>query len=240
MTRTMSIGGVPIRDTSSSALVRFLGRLNFTTRPVIVGFVNHNFVVRCQDLCRLTTGSKGILLVNDGVGVEIAAFLTYRRGFNENMNGTDFLPLFLAKAKPELRIYLLGGAVETLQEAARMIDSLPRRRVVGRWDGVSVWAKEADVIRDINASRPDVLLVGFGNPLQERWILKHRNALDVSIVFAVGALFEWMTGRRHRAPLFVRRLRLEWLYRLMLEPKRLAKRYTLDVVRFFTLVHRHK
>lgn len=67
-----------------------------------------------------------------------------------------------------------------------------------------------------------------------------RRLLDVALIFVVGALFEWMTGSRRRAPLWILRARLEWLYRFALEPRRLAKRYTSDVIQFSWIVWRRR
>ena len=152
------------------------------------------------------------------------------------MNGTDFVPRFLSQTKTDLGVYCLGGTPDIVDKAAAVIGAMPRCHVLGHTDGFSFWEDEKALVQTINAAKPDVLLVGFGNPRQERWILQNRRLLDVRLIFAVGALFEWMTGAKRRAPEWVRRYRLEWVYRLAIEPRRLMKRYTIDIVRFFWLV----
>jgi beta-1,4-glucosyltransferase len=82
----------------------------------------------------------------------------------------------------------------------------------------------------INASAPDILLVGLGNPLQETWLLKNADQLDVPLSLCVGAFFDFATGAVPRAPLWVRNIRMEWFYRLLREPARLWRRYTLDIL----------
>jgi beta-1,4-glucosyltransferase len=77
------------------------------------------------------------------------------------------------------------------------------------------------------------MLVAFGNPLQERWILDHADALRAPLIFGVGALLDFLSGNARRAPNWVRRLRMEWLYRLLNEPRRLLKRYSWDLIVFF-------
>ncbi len=239
MARIVSLGGVPVRDTTTRALLRFLDRR--PARPLAIGFVNHNFVVACQALRpQAAADPDGILLLNDGVGVALAARLVAGRGFAENTNGTDFVPRLLFEVDRDLSVYLLGGTPEVVARASAFVDAMPRRRVVGATDGFSIWQDEARVVAAINAARPDILLVGFGNPRQERWILDNRRQLDVGVILAVGALFEWMTGSRRRAPQILQRARLEWLYRLAIEPRRLFKRYTIDVLRFFALVLRER
>ena len=239
MAHIVSLGGVPVRDTTTRAVLRFLERR--PQRQLAIGFVNHNFVVACQGLrARAEADADGILLLNDGVGVSLAARLVAGRGFAENTNGTDFVPRLLQEIDRDLSVYLLGGTPEVVARAATFVEAMPRRRVVGANDGFSIWQDEARVVAAINAARPDILLVGFGNPRQERWILDNRRRLDVATILAVGALFEWITGSRKRAPLVLQRARLEWLYRLAIEPRRLVRRYTIDVVRFFALVLRER
>ena len=241
MVRLVALGGVPIRDTTAGALVRFLERRTAASPPLAIGFVNQHFVVACRGLhAQAGADPRGILLVNDGVGVALAARLVVGRGFAENLNGTDLVPRLLREVGRDLDVFLLGGAPDIVARAAALVDAMPRRRVVGAIDGFSIWRDEARVVSAINAARPDLLLVGFGNPRQERWILERRRELDVGTILAVGALFEWMTGSRRRAPPFVRRARLEWLYRLASEPRRLGRRYTIDIVRFFALVWRER
>ena len=232
--RHIMIAGVPVRDTNAAALVRFFERRRRPGRQILIGFVNQNFVVACRALRPLAEADRqGVLLLDDGVGVAMAAYFFSRRRFAEDLNGTDLVPRILREVKQDLAVFLLGGTVDVVARTAKLIDAMPRRRIVGFVDGFSVWVNEGDVIAQINAARPDILLVGFGNPKQERWILEHRRELEVGTIIAVGALFEWMSGAKRRAPLALRRVHIEWLYRLALEPRRLSRRYTLDVVRFF-------
>ena len=91
------------------------------------------------------------------------------------------------------------------------------------------------LVDSINASGADVVLVAFGNPAQETWILEHCDACDAPLMFGVGALLDFLSGNARRAPPWVRRLHLEWLYRLACEPRRLLRRYTWDLARFFRI-----
>ena len=232
------VGGFPIRNTTTPAMTRFLQRRIAQRRKIAVGFANHHFVTACQSLdCRDEIGTA-LMLVNDGIGMQLAAALRFGRSFDENMNGTDFVPHFLAAARQPCSVYLIGCDTQVVRQAARAVARLPRCRVVGFCDGFSLWEHEASVIREIADVHPDVLLVGLGNPLQERWIVENWASLDAKVILGVGALFEWMTGSRRRAPPVFRRARLEWAYRLMIEPRRLLRRYTIDAVMFLSLVLR--
>jgi beta-1,4-glucosyltransferase len=228
-----TIAGFAIRRTTGSAAFRFLEQRWRDRRRAIVFFANANFVIQCAPLRQTIAESPEILLLNDGVALDIAALL--RRGirFPENLNGTDFTPAFLGALDRTARVYLLGGRPGVAQSAAEALTRYPHVEVCGQMDGYSIWKDEAAVIREINAARPDVLLVALGNPRQEEWILRHREALEVPLIFAVGALFDFLSGTAPRAPQLVRRVRLEWAYRLAHEPRRLFRRYTIDTLKFF-------
>ena len=234
--RDTKIGGVPIRNTTTRALIRFLDRRMSGNAQLAIGFVNQNFILSCRELRSLAEAdSSGILLINDGIGVGLASLLITGHRFAENLNGTDFVPSFLRQSKIDLDIFLIGCTPDIVTKACSTFNAMPNRRVVGAIDGFSIWENEAKTIAAINAAKPDILLVGLGNPKQERWILNHRRELDVKVIFAVGALFEWITCARRRAPLILRQAGFEWLYRLVQEPRRLFQRYTINIVRFSSL-----
>ena len=234
----LRIGGFDVRDTNTAAMTRFLRRRIQHGHKVAVGFVNHHFVTACQSLSCGQHSGRAHILVNDGIGMQLAAMLRFGRGFGENMNGTDFVPHFLGEAHAPYRVFFIGGQSRVVQKAAEAISDMPHCQVVGYCDGFSLWQHEESVLREISGLKPDVLLVGLGNPLQERWIVEHWPRLEAKVIFGVGALFDWMTGLRRRAPRLVRLVRLEWAYRLAIEPRRLLRRYTIDVLTFLSLVLR--
>jgi N-acetylglucosaminyldiphosphoundecaprenol N-acetyl-beta-D-mannosaminyltransferase len=92
------------------------------------------------------------------------------------------------------------------------------------------------LLRQIEAAQPDILLVAFGNPKQEKWIAMHRHRLRVPVCIGVGGTFDFLAGVNARAPQWMQRSGLEWLHRLSQEPRRLWKRYTEDVIHFARLI----
>ena len=174
-----------------------------------------------------------IIVVNDGVGMDIAALLMQRSRFEENLNGTDFTPYFFNQSARPLRVFLLGGKPDVLQKAADYVRHKLGQEIVGICDGYEDIRKKHNLVDTINRTKPEVVLVAFGNPIQEEWILDNRHALNAGVVIGVGALFDFWSGAKSRAPMLMQRLRLEWFYRLCLEPRRLLRRYTVDIVRFF-------
>jgi exopolysaccharide biosynthesis WecB/TagA/CpsF family protein len=94
------------------------------------------------------------------------------------------------------------------------------------------------IVNAINAARTDVLIVALGTPLQELWLADHFASTRCRLAFCVGGLLDFVSGEKPRAPLWIRRMRLEWVFRLMLEPRRMWRRYILGNLRFLTRVAR--
>ncbi len=178
-------------------------------------------------------------ILNDGVGLDIAARALTGRSFPENLNGTDFTLRFLRETSQRFRIFLLGARPGVAEDAAAAIEAtLPQHKVVGVRDGYFVATGAAEVAAEIKASEADLLLVALGNPGQELWIDKNFEATGCRMAIGVGALFDFLAQRMPRAPQALRRLRLEWVFRLAREPKRLWRRYLVGNPLFLARVAR--
>ena len=178
-------------------------------------------------------------VVNDGIGLEIAVRILERRGFPENLNGTDFVPALFADLPKGSRIYLLGAAPGVAEEAGRrFVERFPHIELAGARHGYFRPEEEGDVVRGIAAARADILLVALGNPGQELFIARHFDALGAKAMFGVGALFDFAAERVARAPAWMRKARLEWAFRVAQEPGRLLRRYTIETAAFLIAVLR--
>lgn len=234
-----ALAGYPLFEAEREALARTLhDRLQRGGRSVLL-YANTNFVVQCRHLLPQLR-APDVLIVNDGVGMDIASLLLRQQRFKDNLNGTDFTPYFFAQASAPMRVFLLGGKPEVIGRAAAFVSGQLGQVVVGTCDGYGGMRQAQDLVSRINDSHADVVLVAMGNPLQEQWILDHYRSLDAGLVSGVGALFDFWAGDKPRAPLWVRNLRMEWCYRLCLEPKRLFKRYTIDIVAFLLVCLRYR
>jgi N-acetylglucosaminyldiphosphoundecaprenol N-acetyl-beta-D-mannosaminyltransferase len=163
----------------------------------------------------------------DGTGVRWAGYLQGVR-VQDNLVGTDLVPaLFRETAGRDYRYFLLGSDQETVRRAARYAaETFPGWTQAGFHHGYLTTADlTAAAIRQINQSQPHVLLVGLGNPLQERWIHTHRHVLKVPVCMGVGGLFDYWAGNVARAPKWLRGLGHEWIWRLWEQPADKAKRY---------------
>lgn len=229
--------GVPITVTTSPALIRLLGDGIRTRSPRYLAFANAhtlNLAVEDQEFLQIL---RRFTVVNDGLGVDLASKRLYGERFQENLNGTDFVPYFLRSLGYPVRVYLLGSREGVAQAAGEaLVRCCPNVKVSGTHHGYFSVKETSRVIDAINAARPDVLLVAFGNPLQEKWIARYADVLSVPVCIGVGALFDFLSGRQPRAPRWVRLLRSEWCFRLMVEPRRMWRRYILGNVVFLRRV----
>lgn len=143
-----------------------------------------------------------------------------------------------------LRHYFLGGRPGTPESLAE--------RLTARYPGLIVVGtmsppfrelsadKDQALVDTVNLAKPDVLWIGLGSPKQEFWAAEHEAALEVPLILPVGAAFDFHSGRLRRAPRWMRRLGLEWLFRLAMEPRRLFRRYLTTNARFVVLVCREE
>jgi len=228
------LGGFNLLCTTAEQLKIQLHEAILQRQQLSLFFANTNFIVKCQTL-RKPVANEQTLIVNDGVGIDIATWLIHKRRFAENLNGTDFIPSFLQACQKDARVYLFGGAPGIAQRAAEHLAKHQSVTVVGVCDGFEEASDSEKVIQAMNSANANVVLVAMGNPLQEQWILDHRGQLSASVCIGVGALFDFLAGDKPRAPRWIQNCRLEWLYRLSLEPLRLLRRYTLDVAVFLRL-----
>ena len=202
--------------------------------PQRVAFLNaHCANVAAKDDSYRAALESADMLLPDGIGVELAARMTGQT-LTENLNGTDFTPRLLARAaQAGLSVYLLGGRPGVAQEAAdKLCLKLPGLRVVGTRDGYDQMADEDAAISEINASGADIVIVAMGVPKQDVWLAANADRLNAQITMGVGALLDFLAGRVRRAPQIVRRAKSEWVWRLAMEPRRMANRYLVGNVAF--------
>ena len=164
----------------------------------------------------------------DGSGVRLAAN-TIGVTVKENVNGTDMLPILCGEAvKHNRSIFLLGASKGiAAKTASNLKKRFPGLRIAGTHHGFINEAESVKVIDKINRSQADILLVGMGTPIQENWVQTYAPRLQTSIAIAVGGLFDFYSGRIPRAPMFFRQNGIEWIWRLLQEPKAKFHRYVI-------------
>lgn len=212
-----------------------LDRIDATTEGLhTMHFVNaHCINVAAKDAEYHTILAKADALFADGSGIRLAGS-TLGCPIVDNVNGTDLFPLLCSRfAKTGKRMFLLGSAPGVAEKAARWAEEYTGSSIIaGTYHGYFKSGEESSVIEAINASGAELLLVALGVPRQEKWIASVRSLLQVPLCMGVGALFDFYSGTVSRAPLWMRKIGLEWVWRLLLEPGRMWRRYIVGNVVF--------
>jgi exopolysaccharide biosynthesis WecB/TagA/CpsF family protein len=175
----------------------------------------------------------------DGVGTWFASRVLGARK-TPRINGTDFHAQMLALALKEKRkVYFLGGDEATCSALEKRIHSSHPEASVAFQHG-HIDTADDRIPEAINAFAPELLFIGLGTPKQFAWLDLHFDTLKVPVVLATGAFLDFAAGTRPRAPRWMRRAGLEWLHRLLHDPRRLWRRYILGIPAFLFLLLRER
>ena len=172
---------------------------------------------------------RAALNIPDGIGLLLAARLLGGR-FRQHVRGTDLVERLARRAAARgHRWYLLGAAPGVAREAAgRLAARHPGLRIAGAEPGSPHPADDAAVRAAIaNAGPVDLILVAYGAPAQEFWLDRNLGPLGIPVGIGVGGVFDYLSGRAPRAPRWIRRLELEWLHRLLTQPRRWRRQLAL-------------
>lgn len=235
--RIIQLFGLPINNSSMTEAVNWIvnsksPRLTSTssvTSTELAFFINVNSInlsiSEPEFFTKLCNANK---LFADGSGMRLAAKKAgfYLRG---NNNGTDLLPhLCRSCIYNKKSLYFLGSKPGIAAKAASNLQGqFPGLNIVGTEHGFNLAEDTNNIITAINASQCDILLVALGSPLQEQWLLQNKDKLQCKRALAVGGLFDFYSGNVSRSPLWLRELGLEWVWRLIQEPKNKFIRYVL-------------
>jgi N-acetylglucosaminyldiphosphoundecaprenol N-acetyl-beta-D-mannosaminyltransferase len=205
----------------------------------------HHLLLLQQDQYFREIYQNAFLSVPDGVPLLWAAkFLG--TPLNDRVNGTDlFEQLCAIAAQKQLRVFFLGGRPGAAEKVATVLQArYPNLKIVGTYCPPYGFERDAAELNRINteviAAAPHILFVGLGAPKQEKWIYEHYQSLGVPISIGIGVSFEFVADMVKRAPILMQKLGLEWLFRLVVEPKRLWKRYIIGNPAFVGLVIKQK
>ncbi len=237
----ININGINVSFASYAEILSVIDRSISVKSPTsIIGYVNANTIVLSHhDHVFKQALNNHSISYADGIGMHLAAKILNHDtlGFIQNHNASDFNhELFRYADQKKLRVYFVGTSQFSLARLReKLAKAYPNIKTVGFCDGYEEVLKDT-VIESINSSGADILIVGMGNPKQELWLYKNKELLKVPVCITVGAYLDFVSGVILRAPVFVRSLRLEWLFRLIQEPQRLWKRYILGIPKFMAII----
>jgi len=241
----VSFLGLDIDNVSFQDALARIVNLARDPEPAYVVTPNVDHVMRIQKHARFRrVYREASLVLADGMPVVWASRIL-GTPVQEKVSGSDLLPGLAPVAAAEgLSIYLLGGQPGAAEACAHTLSARhPSLRIAGVHcpePGFHLGlGRNRKVIETVRRAAPDILFVALGTPKQEYWIHRHHRELGVPVSIGVGAAFDFLAGAARRAPAWMQRRGLEWLYRLCCEPRRLWKRYLLDDSPFLFLVMRH-
>jgi N-acetylglucosaminyldiphosphoundecaprenol N-acetyl-beta-D-mannosaminyltransferase len=238
MRQIVGILGTPVDMLNMDAVLARLEQFIRERRFHQVATANTDFLINALEDPELRhILSTADLVIPDGMPLVWASRLL-RSPLAERVTGADLVPRLAALAAIKgYRIFMLGARPEVaLQARERLLAEFPEIQIVGCISPPVAPIMDMDhegLLSEIRKSRPDVLLVAFGNPKQEKWIHMNRQGLaDVPVCIGVGATFDFLAGNSARAPHWMQASGLEWVHRLLQDPKRLSRRYSRDLGQF--------
>lgn len=222
-----------------SAVARLLGAPALGER-IRVHFCTAHTLVEASDSERLRAAlEKPALVATDGMPL---VWIGRARGAAiQRVCGPDLMAAVLDRGRTAgYRHFFMGGAEGVPEElAVRMSAKYPGLLVAGTYSPPfrpPTPEEDRELVARLNAANADYVWVGLGSPKQELWLADHRDLLDAPVLLAVGAAFDFYSGRVRRAPRWMQRTGTEWLFRLAADPRRLWRRYTVTNMRFAALL----
>jgi N-acetylglucosaminyldiphosphoundecaprenol N-acetyl-beta-D-mannosaminyltransferase len=230
----IAILGVPFDNVSTAETIDAIDRMVVSRQPHYLVTANVDFLVQAQEdveLRRILFDAH--LVLCDGTPLVWASRLL-GNPLLERVAGADLVPLLLrVAAEKGYRIFFLGATEESCTQAVSRLRKLhPALIIADHYSPPFNKLLEMDhdeIKRRILAAKPDLLFVSFGCPKQEKWIAMHYRSLGVPVSAGVGATIDFLAGTMKRAPVWMQRTGMEWIYRLAQEPRRLFKRYFKDL-----------
>lgn len=244
MRDTITILGVPIdritRDEAGTITENLIKESNKSCKMIFAP--NVEFIMYAQkdkEFAKILKQSS--LSTPDSVGIMIGAKLQ-KKSFKERIPGQSYFRKIIELSNEKgYSIYLLGGKPGIAEITKENLKKLfPNVNIVGIHHGYFDKNEEKEVIKEINTLQPNVLFVALGAPKQEKWIYEHRNELKVDVAAGQGGTYDYEAGRIKRAPVFIQKLGIEWLWRLCREPSRIKRQLVLPVYLFKVLFAKDK
>jgi len=200
-------------------------------RPCLVTYLNaHNFNLAFQNTTFHKTLKKADLVYADGWGVVWAARL-FGQKLPGRLTTKDFFKDFCRMAEKEnLSLFFLGGEERVVKKMVKILrEKFSQIKIKGWRNGFFTEREDAVILAKINQSKPDFLIVGMGSPKQELWLAKNLSQLKIKVGWCVGGLFDFVSQEKPRCPEWLGDLGFEWLFRLLVEPRRLWRRYLIGL-----------
>ena len=233
--------GIPITFVECAEVLRIVERARDAGERGYIVVTNVHSILECRRDREMLSATLGAALVlPDGVGTSLAARLIAGRNEGPRIPGPELMLYMLDKGRPAgLRHYLYGARPDVLEKLSKRLRLLfPGVLIAGTYSPPFRPLTDSEdecIVEEISRTAPDVVWVGLGAPKQEKWMANHVGRIRAAAMIGVGAAFDYHAGAVPWAPRWIRQAGLEWIYRMMHEPRRLWRR-NLDSPLFVALV----
>jgi N-acetylglucosaminyldiphosphoundecaprenol N-acetyl-beta-D-mannosaminyltransferase len=222
--KTVDILGVPAHVLDFDAVVSAIERLfvDGSKQKYIVALNAEKIMMARRNPEMMQVLRDAYLLIPDGVGVSLASRILYREPVPRVQGYDLFMKMLSIAGVNRQRVFLLGAASDVSKIARdRLMQDYPGTNIVGHHHGY--FTDDKVVVDLINRSEADFLFVGMGSPKQEKWIFRNIKKLEVKLCFGVGGSFDVIAGKAKLAPQVIRKRGFEFVYRLLVNPRRLRR-----------------
>ncbi len=225
---------VRVDDVNTPETLQYIQQAITAKATMQIATVNPEFIMRAQNDAEFKTVLDCTSLnVPDGIGLLWAARLKHQ-SLRERVAGSDLVPLICRDAA-ELgwRCYFLGAANGIADEAARLMQArFSKMQIAGAYAGSPDPTQDSDIVQRIANAKADIVFVAYGAPAQDKWLARNLPRIaqftqNGIVGIGVGGTFDFIVGKRKRAPVWMQRLSLEWLHRLTQDPSRWRRQYWL-------------
>lgn len=238
MSDYIKILGIKINKVNMREAISEANSFIINNKKAYIVTPNSEIIVMAQEDKELASIiNKSDLSVADGAGVVLASKL-YKKPLTERVAGFDLMNRLLKLAVDKnYSIYFLGGEKGVIEKAKKnILKKYPGIQICGVHHGFLDKEKEELVISEINKLTPEILFLGMGVPRQEKFIQHNRAKIKTNLIMTVGGSFDILAGKSKRAPLWMQKLSLEWLFRLLQEPGRFIRMLALPRFVFLVLI----
>ncbi|MFH1542148.1 MAG: polysaccharide pyruvyl transferase CsaB [bacterium] len=225
----VDLAGIQVDNISMSEAISKIETFLTSGKPNLIVTPNPEIIVACQhdqELKEIMNSAD--LRTPDGISMVVVSKIKHQP-LIERVSGIDLM-LEIIRRFPDKKVFLLGGKPDVAATAAKNL----KGNVVGTHDGY--FTDDTTMMNKIKETKPDILFIGLGGRRQEKWAAKHLRELYVPIVMCIGGSLDVLSGQKKRAPRIFQRLYLEWLYRLLSEPKRWKRQLALPKFLYLTLI----
>lgn len=234
MSEIVNILNTKIYNVNYDAILEIINRAITKKEKISIHYANSHILLLNLSNQKFSEYLENITyFFPDGIGVYLASkFLYGKSGLKSKITGTDlYFQLIKNSTNTNTTFFFYGGSTKAISKLEEKLKTGQLQiKVVGYKS--RDFSNYDEIVQIINAAKPDILLVGLGSPFQEEFLSKYSKSLEVAVILLVGSGIDFIANTLRRAPKFMRRIGLEWLFRLAIEPKRLWKRYIIGIPKF--------